>query len=211
MAREKQWLSLGDAASILGVHKSTLRLWADAGRVRCFRTPGGHRRFLKEDIYALRTRGGPSSPGAEGARPEEALRRLQRRLRRRARTLAGWMATLEEGHRQRLRALGRRLVEAITTYLERRRRPRFLRETVREVGQEYGRLLARLGFSLQEAVRTFLLFRNSMLDGVDRALQAQGGPGLADPAVRHQARDLTDEALLAMISAYAEQMGPRDR
>jgi len=43
-----------EVKKVLGVHNSTLRVWADSGKIRSFRTPGGHR------LYELptNTRGG---------------------------------------------------------------------------------------------------------------------------------------------------------
>ena len=35
---------------MLGVDKSTLRRWSDRGWVPVFRTPGGHRRYTREDL-----------------------------------------------------------------------------------------------------------------------------------------------------------------
>lgn len=43
-------LRLGEGAEILGVHPETLRRWADSGKVPSVRTPGGERRFRREDI-----------------------------------------------------------------------------------------------------------------------------------------------------------------
>jgi len=43
-------LRLAEAASILGVRPETLRRWADEGKVPFVRTPGGERRFRREDI-----------------------------------------------------------------------------------------------------------------------------------------------------------------
>lgn len=48
-------LRLSDAAAIIGVHPETLRRWADAGKVRSFRTPGGQRRFDRVDVENLLT------------------------------------------------------------------------------------------------------------------------------------------------------------
>lgn len=45
-----EWLTLGEAARYLGVAQSTVRKWADMGRVETFKTPGGHRRFRREDL-----------------------------------------------------------------------------------------------------------------------------------------------------------------
>ncbi len=40
-----------DAANILRVDKSTVKRWTDEGILKCFRTPGGHRKFRSEDLY----------------------------------------------------------------------------------------------------------------------------------------------------------------
>lgn len=45
-----EWLTLGQAAKYLGVSDSTVRKWADAGRLAAFATPGGHRRFRRADL-----------------------------------------------------------------------------------------------------------------------------------------------------------------
>lgn len=37
-------------ADIIGVNESTVKRWADSGSLKCFRTPGGHRKFRKSDI-----------------------------------------------------------------------------------------------------------------------------------------------------------------
>jgi len=50
---QPEWLTLGQAAKYLGVAQSTLRKWCDARRVPAFTTPGGHRRFLKDDLDAF--------------------------------------------------------------------------------------------------------------------------------------------------------------
>ena len=47
---QMDWLSLAEASEWLGVHPTTLRRWADAGQIPCFRTPGGHRRFRNGDL-----------------------------------------------------------------------------------------------------------------------------------------------------------------
>ncbi len=36
---------------MLQVDKSTVKRWTDDGKLKCFRTPGGHRKFRAEDLY----------------------------------------------------------------------------------------------------------------------------------------------------------------
>jgi len=56
---EPDWLTLGQAATFLGVAQSTLRKWSDQGRVPAFYTPGGHRRYRRRDLEAFLDRSGP--------------------------------------------------------------------------------------------------------------------------------------------------------
>jgi excisionase family DNA binding protein len=56
------WLTLGQAASYLGVAQSTVRKWSDSGRLPAFYTPGGHRRFRRGDLDSFLA-------GSRGAAP----------------------------------------------------------------------------------------------------------------------------------------------
>src|SRR2546430_15303940 len=49
---EDEWLSLSEAAELLGMHPATVRLWADRNELPSRRTNGGHRRFRRADIEA---------------------------------------------------------------------------------------------------------------------------------------------------------------
>lgn len=47
---ENELLRLSQAAQLLCVNPKTLRRWADNGKVRFVRTPGGERRFYRDDL-----------------------------------------------------------------------------------------------------------------------------------------------------------------
>lgn len=49
-----QWLTVGEAAKLIGVSEPTLRKWTDSGRIAVFRTPGGHRRYLRIELEQFR-------------------------------------------------------------------------------------------------------------------------------------------------------------
>ena len=64
-------LSSSEAARLLGVHSASLKRWSDQGRISCVRTPGGHRRFLREDVERLARE--PSRCDGFGSRLLDAL------------------------------------------------------------------------------------------------------------------------------------------
>jgi excisionase family DNA binding protein len=75
---EDATMTLGEAAQALDVSASTLRRWADSGRLTTVRTGGGHRRFARAEIARLagrsveapRVRPPADAPGATPAAAE---------------------------------------------------------------------------------------------------------------------------------------------
>jgi excisionase family DNA binding protein len=47
-------LTTGEVADIFGVTTTTVKRWADDGRLASFKTPGGHYRFRAEDVESLK-------------------------------------------------------------------------------------------------------------------------------------------------------------
>lgn len=46
----KRLLNVGEAATYLGVSAASLRAWSDRGLVLSYRTPGGQRRYARDDL-----------------------------------------------------------------------------------------------------------------------------------------------------------------
>jgi len=62
---ERQWLTVGQTAQLLGVSTQTVRKWSAAGRLPELRTEGGHRRYdraVVEGLVAGRTSSFPATP-----------------------------------------------------------------------------------------------------------------------------------------------------
>ena len=47
---EDRYFRSGELARLLHVDESTVKRWADRGLIRCYRTPGGHRKFTSQQI-----------------------------------------------------------------------------------------------------------------------------------------------------------------
>lgn len=43
----------GQVAQLLQCDPKTVTRWAKAGKMRCIRTPGGHRRFYSDDVARI--------------------------------------------------------------------------------------------------------------------------------------------------------------
>jgi len=49
------YLSTSEAAELLGVGTTSIKRWSEEGVLRCMKTSGGHRRFLRADLLAFRS------------------------------------------------------------------------------------------------------------------------------------------------------------
>ncbi|HJM74319.1 MAG TPA: helix-turn-helix domain-containing protein [Dehalococcoidia bacterium] len=197
---ETRWVNLGRACEILGVNESTIRRWADAEQIRCFRTPGGHRRFAEADLIAL-TEGGVSAPDHE--LQTAAVRRIRRRLNAGSEG-SGWYAETEEDVREASRPLGRRLVELVENYISTTRRHQHeeIEEAVDEIGRSYGAMLYERDTPLLQAMQAFTFFRRS-LDDTAKQLAERNSMSADDAArAREAIAGLADRVLLGVTSAF---------
>jgi excisionase family DNA binding protein len=194
---QDRWLTLGQACRLLNVDESTLRRWADAGQVRTFRTPGGHRRFAESDVRAIVEGRSAKSYSDVG---DLATRRIRQQLHRP--NNADWYSTVDESHREKLRPLGRRLMALVADYVSKKRRKHSLLEEARVTGAEYGAELMEMGMSLSQAMHAFTFFRRSLDQSAKQALAKAGTPHAESVDVCEQIMALADEVLLGIAGAY---------
>ena len=198
------WLSLGPASRVVGVDPDTLRRWADAGRVRAFATPGGHRRFSRADLERLVSirRPGTRPMAALGA-TSDRLARVYARAYRDGEPVAPDRLRTEA--RDALRADGRRLVAVLLAYLDATTpadRTRWEDEAVALIGTA-GLRLADAGSDVQEVVAIYLRARQPLLGelaamGRRRALDTTQLASLYERAI-----GLLDRLLVHLIEIHA--------
>jgi len=191
-------LSLGEASKLVGVNQTTLRLWADKGLVRVFRTAGGHRRFATEDLLHLVQEQVRTEQSGDLA--ERAVRGFRRQLKSRKMARPS-LNSIDGGSRDHLRVLGRRIAEvAIRYHKEPQNRPALLEEA-RFIGSDYATENQKLGYPLSEAVEFFLSHRNRFVETVQNLLP----PDVSRDETLRLLRDmaaLSDAVLLALIAGY---------
>ena len=193
---ETRWVSLARACEILGVNESTVRRWADADKIRCFRTPGGHRRFAETDLIAI-TNGAADSREIGNA----AVTRIRRQLTGGS-TEAPWYAGLGVEQREALRPLGRRLVEIVDDYLSGRGDREQLDAEVDAIGASYGDELYGRGVGLAQAMQAVVFFRRS-LDETAKQLSARHRLSDEDASrAREEIAGLADRVLVGVSAAY---------
>ncbi len=202
-----RWITLGQACKLLGVNESTLRRWADAGHVRSFRTPGGHRRFSEEDLGALVAGRSGVSGEPYTSLGQLALSRIRRRVQR-SRGEARWYTDISEEERERLRPLGRRLLALVSEYMTKGARRSHLIDEAREIGHEYGKELVGDRLTIRDAVEAFTFFRKGMDDAAMELAQKNDLSAEEAVEVWDLLANLADQVLLAIAEIYEQAETP---
>ncbi|HYM67687.1 MAG TPA: helix-turn-helix domain-containing protein [Patescibacteria group bacterium] len=192
---ESAWLSLEEAARRLDVHPPTLRDWADKGRIRTFRTPGGHRRFTEADVAALAAEPAPDLSLFMNATVGHA------RLAASGGRLAGesWYSRFDEAAKTRQRELGTDLVHALVAYLG--DADRSWASEIKLLGTRYADLARDTGLSLGDAMRAFHLFEGLVRASVNQ-LTAARASGPAD--LEQNVGWFLNEVQVAMVESFSK-------
>jgi len=199
----EHWLTLSEAANLLGVHPTTLRSWADAGQIQMFRTPGGHRRFAEADIRRFLHSGRTlmQTPAAD-ALASSMLQHARADLAQEASHGERWLTTPDEAERRQRRESGKRLLALTIQYLVRERGREEIVAEGRQIGAQYGATSAQQGLSLTDTTRAFFFFRESMSQAI-RGGHPPTGQVDADVArIESRLKHFMDEVLFAALDAY---------
>ena len=203
MTNTSEWVSLGEAAEIIGVHPATIRNWAERGELPCRRTPGGHRRFRRADLEQwLETH--------RAARPTEAQVIVQNALGRTRleigdrKKLAGlsWYVHLDEEAREVMRKQGLYMMDTLIKYLAHPENPEGLRRAL-EIGMAYGTLLKGQGLAFSQALQGYFYFVDILLDAVIQLAETGGGRTAANwGGTLRKVHAFTRETLVGMVGVY---------
>ena len=189
---QANWVGLSEAARLLGVHPSTVRSWADSGKLPVHRTAGGHRRFLRSDIDALLR--GPEVSGAQFV-IENVIGRTRLEVAEGRLEDQAWYRKLTEPQRKAYRDESHRLVQQVGELIGAESN-----EEAHQIGLEYARISLEADMSLVEAVEAFLFFRGFLMESIYSLHEAQSGPTWTQ--FHRQASKFTDAVLVTIVEAY---------
>lgn len=160
----EEWLSLGKAAAILGVHTMTLRRWSDKGRFPCTRTAGGHRRFASNDVqtYLARQKQGQ---GKNLSNNWASTALIETRQQVSHHTEHRWLKKIaEEDLKGEYRQLGHQLMGLLLQYVATDEPNDSFVTEARRIGASYGIYGKRAGLSLTSILEATLFFRDILLE-----------------------------------------------
>jgi excisionase family DNA binding protein len=196
-------MSIREACALIGVSPATLRRWSDAGNIRAFTTPGGHRRFSRAAVSGLLPAARSGRPNLErlGETPARMARAYRRDLAHTA-AWAPWIGELGEEDRGPLREHGRRIAASMLRLFDAptaREREAFV-ASAEVAAAECGRIAGCRGVALRETIEAFLRFRMPFL----RELAGFARRGGLDTT---ETTDLLEEATAAFDRLLTAAMG----
>ncbi len=208
--RARDWLTIHEASALVGVSPATLRRWCNAGEVRAFTTPGGHRRFARAAVLGMlppASRGRPTMASL-GATAESITRVYRRNVSR----SVAWPASIDAlapSAREPFRECGRSIVRALVEYLDAPGAQDAARRLAiaESAAARHGQIAARSGVSMRDTVALFLRFRAPFLHELGavarrRDMDATDATGLLEAAT-----DAIDRLMPALIAGHEDGAG----
>ena len=201
---KQELLTIAQASEILGVHPRTLREWANRGHVAYMKTPGGHRRFLRDELERFVQRMGEQAGGQTLA---QAARKAIRA------TIAGDTVSLParrsrlpvqltDEQRTGMRAIGRKLVGLVIRYAYATgETEEEILAQARRAGTSYGKLCRRAEMSVSTTIATFNFFRDPILEVTFESVAKTAGIDASERQLYRRLDLFFSEVLMATVLA----------
>ncbi len=201
--KEKLLAGISDASQILGVSEATLRQWTDEGLIKAYITPGGHRRYSREQLDEfMRSHQkmlGIKDLVAKLKETSEPHREIG------ANTLARAHHKLGPAQKKLLAMLGRKILDAIICYVsEPDRRAETLLQ-VRQVGVEFGTILAQTKLPLTDSILAFTSHRAPIIESAATMMRQREVVTEDILAAIPLIDDIMDQALVELVKSYQAQ------
>ena len=203
--KQEDRVNISEASRILAVSEQALRQWTDEGKIEAFITPGGHRRYsqveLKRFISQSRKTLGMKDLVIDLEHVVPVLHDTATDYLR----STSWQGHLDSESQKYLASLGRHLLELIIKSVSKVSLQAETSKDVQEVGADFGRILARQGLPLTDAVQTFIQHRTPIIKVATEMLKKREGFDRRIVEAIHMVNNAMDDALISMITAYQQQ------
>lgn len=180
-----EWLSLSDAAKLLGVHPSTVRLWSDKGALPVHKTQGGHRRYKRAEILLWSET--HARAGEEALEPEGMMQAVVKNVRMQISEgrleAESWYQKLDEEARMQYRLSARSLFQGLMTYVATKRARRY-------------------SLSYVDAAKAFLFFRDTLIESVIKVYSEADVPAKRAAGIYASIHAFTDKILISLLDTY---------
>lgn len=197
-----EWLSLSEAAALLGVHPGTVRLWSDKGKLPVHKTQGGHRRYKQSEILLWAESSSKSrqeAPGPEGMM-QEVVKNVRLQISEGRLEAESWYQKLDEEARLQYRMSARSLFQGLVTYIASNGRD--AASEAHAIGYEYASRARRYNLSYVDAVRAFLFFRDTLVESVIKVYGEANVPARRATEMYTNIHTFTDDILISLLDTY---------
>jgi excisionase family DNA binding protein len=195
-----EWLSLSDAAKVLGVHPSTVRLWSDKGILPTHKTQGGHRRYRSTEISLWVETSRRSSEIEPENMMNEVIRNVRMQISEGRLEAEPWYQKLDEDARVQYRATSRSLFHGLMNYVASNGAD--ASSEAYAIGYEYASRAHRYSLNYVDAAKAFLFFRNTLIESVIKVYGEANVPSGQTAAIFRKMHVFTDEILISLLQTY---------
>ncbi len=197
-----EWLTLSDAANLLGVHPSTVRLWSDKGAIPVHKTQGGHRRYKRSEILLWAESNSRSRE--EALEPEgmmnEVVKNVRMQISEGRLQEESWYQKLDEDARAQYRMSARSLFQGLMTYLAASGADAATEAYA--IGYEYASRARRYNLSYVDAAKAFLFFRDALIESVIKVYGEANVPAKRAAEMYTKIHTFTDDILISLLETY---------
>jgi excisionase family DNA binding protein len=195
-----EWLSLSDAAKLLGVHPSTVRLWSDKGVLPVHKTQGGHRRYRRGEISLWSESTKKSREIEPESMMQEVVRNIRMQISEGRLEAESWYQKLDEDARMQYRLSARSLFQGLLTYVATRGEE--ASSEAYAIGYEYASRARRYQLSYVDAAKAFLFFRDTLIESVIKVYGDAQVPSKQAADMYTKMHTFTDEILISLLQTY---------
>ncbi len=195
------WVSVNEAAAVLGVHPGTVRVWSDKGMLPVYRTRGGHRRYKRSEVELWANTARGSEAVDAGSVVQAATRNIRLQISDGRLEAEPWYQKLDDEARGQYRESARSLFSGLAAFLASGGDAG--KSEAHSIGYEYASRAHRFALSEVDATRAFLVFRGVLMQSVVQVFQEANVPsGRAWGDILAGVTGFTDLILLNLLETY---------